>query len=203
MAVGIEAVDSIPLVHHGPHESSGQRYRVRSSAGAVTKPLERVKEEKPPPDAVPLKTRSRRRSRAGGQRAAKIPTHKRARSESVLQQIGARRYRTRCLPRYEVRARSGRGRTRLKGTIYADYAAQIQSNIERNWNTGSVDARIRTAPVVIADFDLMRDGKRRPISNFPNQRHLHPGRLRPARHPGFESVPSPPCGLPLVDSRLG
>src|ERR1022692_474517 len=57
MAVGIETADSIPLIHHGQTNPLTKDTQAEVSQQPVTKPQERVKEEKPPPDAVPLKTR--------------------------------------------------------------------------------------------------------------------------------------------------
>jgi TonB family protein len=44
------------------------------------------------------------------------------------------------------------------GTRFAGYSQQIQQLIAQKWRTNDVDARIQSAPEVIATFDLMRDG---------------------------------------------
>jgi protein TonB len=49
-----------------------------------------------------------------------------------------------------------------KGTPLGDrfgwYAALLQQRIAQNWRTQDVDARIRTAPPVIVNFTILRDG---------------------------------------------
>src|ERR1019366_10770078 len=55
--------------------------------------------------------------------------------------------------------RIGTGGATTLGTRFAGYAQQIQELVAQKWHTGDVDARVQTAPVVIAAFDLMRDGR--------------------------------------------
>jgi len=55
--------------------------------------------------------------------------------------------------------RIGTGANTTLGTRFAGYAQQIQQLVAQKWHTGDVDARVQTAPVVIASFDLMRDGR--------------------------------------------
>ncbi len=50
------------------------------------------------------------------------------------------------------------------GTRFAAYASQVQSIVAQNWHTTDVDAKYQTAPVVIATFDLMRDGSIRNLA---------------------------------------
>ena len=55
--------------------------------------------------------------------------------------------------------RIGTGANTTLGTRFAGYAQQIQQLVAQKWHTSDVDARVQTAPIVIASFDLMRDGR--------------------------------------------
>jgi TonB family protein len=158
MAVGIETVDSIPLIHHGATNPLTNDTDSEVPQEPVTKPQERVKAEKPPPDAVPLKTRKSKKIPApeASERQKYRPI-----SELEPNQLMSKSAPQISSPMFTAIPGSGQigaGKNSLRGTIFADYGDRIQRIIEQNWNTGSVDARVRTAPVVTADFDLMRDG---------------------------------------------
>ena len=55
-AIGVEAVNTIPLVHHGAPNPVANDTESEIPQTPVKAP-DRVKEEKPPPDAIPLKMR--------------------------------------------------------------------------------------------------------------------------------------------------
>jgi TonB family protein len=158
MVVGVETVDSIPLIHHGATNPLTNDTQSEVPQQPVTKPEERVKEEKPPPDAVPLKTRKSKKPPA-----PEASERQKFRPISELQpnQLLSKSAPQVSSPMFTAIPGSGQigaGKNTLLGTIYPEYAAQIQEIIRRNWHTGGVDAQLRTAPVVTADFDLMRDG---------------------------------------------
>ncbi|HLY18727.1 MAG TPA: TonB family protein [Bryobacteraceae bacterium] len=44
------------------------------------------------------------------------------------------------------------------GNRFGNYVAILEQKIARSWNTSDVDPRIRSAPLVVVTFDLMRDG---------------------------------------------
>ena len=150
-SVAIEAVNSIPLPHQGPQNplASDTESQVPQ---APAKPVERVKEEKPPPDAIALKSRTARRLR---------PRWPARRTNSVRSRNSIR---IRCTakpapavsnPAFSAK-RGGQCRPRRqhhpRDSLPA-YAAQIQQLVASHWHTGGVDASIRTAPTVIATFD--------------------------------------------------
>jgi TonB family protein len=54
--------------------------------------------------------------------------------------------------------RIGTGANTTLGNRFAGYAQQIQQLVAQKWRTTDVDARLQTAPVVVATFELMRDG---------------------------------------------
>ena len=87
--MGIEAVNTIPLPHHGPENplASDTDSEVPQ---APAKPVERVKEEKPPPDAVPIKSKTPKKTPAEvASEKNKLPASSRTGSVSGVQQIGA------------------------------------------------------------------------------------------------------------------
>jgi TonB family protein len=52
----------------------------------------------------------------------------------------------------------GLGRGSPLGDRFGAYAALLQQLIAQKWNTQEVDGRIRTAPPVVVDFTITRDG---------------------------------------------
>ena len=55
--------------------------------------------------------------------------------------------------------RIGTGANTTLGTRFGAYAQQVQQLVAQKWRTSDVDASVRTAPTVIATFDLMHDGR--------------------------------------------
>lgn len=158
-AVGIQAVKSIPLPHSGPenpvaHDSASQ---------APPKPAneEKVKKERnPPKDAVALK------SRTAKQRRAKVETQPQPRHFKSFDELDPNKIKVQQAPAvssplYSDIAGAGRigaGLDTALGTRFGAYAQQIRELVARKWHPGDVDATIRSAPQVIATFELMRDG---------------------------------------------
>jgi len=161
-AVGVEAVKSIPIPHQGqpnPLANDTQSQVPQTPA----KPVERKKEEAPPPDAIPLRDRNAKK------KPAKLASERqRFRNYDELQQ---NQLTTPAAPQvsnpiYSAQPGSGRigtGMNTTLGSRCGAYAEQIKQLVAQRWNTGGVDARLTTAPVVIATFDLNRDGS---ISNL-------------------------------------
>src|SRR5580698_10436847 len=140
MAVGIATVDSIPLVHHGATNPLTNDTESEVPQAPVTKPQERVKAEKPPPDAIPLKTRQSKKIPApeASERQKYRPIN-----ELQPNQILSKSAPQVSSPMFTAIPGSGQigaVKSSLKGTIFSGYGDQIQRIIERNWNTGSVDA---------------------------------------------------------------
>jgi TonB family protein len=154
-AIGIEAVKSIPLLHSGP-----QNPVANDSESQVlqqpAKPVEREKEEKVSPNAVPLKMKKRLPSYVASERQRYRPF-----KEIDRNQVFAKQAPQVSNPLFSAMPGSGRigtGANTTLGTRFAGYAQQIQQLVAQKWHTGDVDAHVQTAPVVIASFDLMRDG---------------------------------------------
>jgi TonB family protein len=160
-AVGVEAVDKIPLAHQGPQNPVANDSQSQIPQTPVTKPVERSKVEPPDPDAVPLKNKR-----------AKLKPSEVAATRQVFRnydKLMDNQLTTKMAPQvsstmFSPTPGSGRIGTGLNTTLgnrFPAYAAQIQSLVAQHWRTGDVDANIKNGPVVIATFDLMRDGSTR------------------------------------------
>jgi len=155
-SIGIQAVESIPLQHAGmanpvANDSESQVPQ------EITKPVVRAKKEVVSKDAIPLKSREKKRV------ADVASEHQRFRpfKEIDQNQVFAKQAPQVSNPMFSAKPGSGRigtGANSPLGTRFAGYAQQIQEMISQKWRTGDVDPSLQTAPTVIATFDLMRDG---------------------------------------------
>ncbi len=160
-SVAIETVNAIPLPHHGPQNplASDTDSEVPQ---APAKPIERVKEEKPPPDAVALKTKTAKKT------PAEVASEKN--KFRPFKSIDPYQVYSKSAPAVSNPAFSAAGSGRVSpganstiGNRCPAYAAQIQQLVAAHWNTSNVDASVRTAPTVIATFDLTHDGTARNV----------------------------------------
>lgn len=155
-AIGIEAVKSIPLLH------SGQQNPVANDTESQvlqqpSKPVEREKEEKVSPNAVALKMKKRLPAYVASE-------HQKFRPFKQIDenQVFAKQAPQVSNPLFSAMPGSGRigtGANTTLGNHFPGYAQQIQQLVAQKWHTSDVDARVQTAPIVIASFDLMRDGR--------------------------------------------
>ncbi|HTS77279.1 MAG TPA: TonB family protein [Bryobacteraceae bacterium] len=171
-AVGVQAVKSIPIPHQGPANPVANDTQSQVPQ-TPAKPVERKQAETPPPDAIKLKERESKK------KPAKRPSEQqrfRPYSELAKNQLTTPAAPQVSNPMYSAQAGSGRigtGASTTLGSRCGAYAKQIQELVAQHWNTGDVDARYSTAPVVIATFDLMRNGSIRNLkllqtSNIPS-----------------------------------
>jgi periplasmic protein TonB len=194
-AIGIEAVESIPLQHRGmPNPLANDTKSEVPQQPA--KPIERQKEEKPPPDAIALKSRKAKKPLA---QVASERQRFRPFKEIEQNQVFSPQAPSVSNPIYSAMPGSGRigtGANTTLGTRFAGYAQQIQQLVAQKWRTADVDASLQTAPLVIADFDLMRDGTIRNLKilqrsgisalDFSVQRAILEASPFPPIPPGFE-----------------
>jgi len=160
-AVGIEAVSSIPLIHHGAPNPVANDTESQVPQTPVVKPKERVKEEPPPPDAIPLKMRKSKQKPV-----AETSSRQRFRP---LNELLPNQLTTATAPQVSNQAfsapsgagRIGAGPHTTLGDQFAGYADQIRQIVASKWRTSDVNAQ--SAPTVIATFDLMRDGSVRNV----------------------------------------
>jgi len=156
-AVPIEAVNTIPIPHHGqqnPLANDSQSEVPQTPA----KPVEREKEQKPPPDAIPLKTKMPKEKEA---KVASQPQVFRPFNELEKNQLTSKSAPQISNPLYQTQQGAGINAPGVKTTLGARcsaYAAQIQQIVALHWHTNDIDARLQTAPPVIATYELMHDG---------------------------------------------
>lgn len=169
--VGIEAVKSIPIPHEGQQNPLANDSK--STVPQTPQKQERAKVEKPPPDAIALKMKQEKKKPAETASKKQIfrpydQLEKNQLTTSQAPQVSN--------PLYSSQTGSGRigpGANTTLGSRFGAYAAQIQQLVAQNWRTGDVDPNIRNGPIVIATFDLMRDGSVRNLrilqgSGFPS-----------------------------------
>jgi TonB family protein len=194
-AIGIEAVNSIPLQHRGmPNPLANDTKSEIPEQPA--KPIERQKEEKPPPDAIALKSRKAKKPPA---QVASERQRFRPFKELEQNQLTVKESPAVASPMFSAIPGAGRvgiGANTTLGTRFAGYAQQIQQLVAQKWRTSDIDPRVQTAPVVIVMFDLLRDGSVRnlrilqrsgiPALDFSAQRAILEASPFPPIPPGFE-----------------
>src|SRR5579863_5853482 len=125
MAVGIETANSIPLVHHGAKNPLTNDTESEVPQQPVTKPLDRVKEEKPPADAIPLKTRKLKKPDAPEpSERQKFRPYKELEPNQLLSKSAPQI----SDPMFTAMPGSGNigaGKNSLQGTIYSGYGDQV------------------------------------------------------------------------------
>jgi len=161
-SVAIEAVNSIPLPHANGPQNPLASDTDSEVPQAPVKPAERIKEEKPPPDAVALKSRTAKKTTAD---IASDKNKFRPFKDIDPYQVYSKSAPAVSNPIFSATGAGhvGMGPHTTLGDKFAGYAAQIQQLIASHWNTSNVDASVRTAPTVIVTFDLMRDGSVRNV----------------------------------------
>jgi TonB family protein len=154
-AIGIQAVSSIPLIHHGNPNPVANDTESEIPQTPVKAP-DRAKAEKPPPDAVPLKMRKTKKKTA---EVASARQRFRPLDELLPNQVTstlAPQVSNEAFSAVPGAGRLGTGPNTTLGNRFAGYADQIRQIVASKWRAG--DVREQTAPIVIATFDLMRDG---------------------------------------------
>ena len=154
-AIGIEVASSIPLPHRGmpnpvanPSESEVPQTPLKEK--------DRVKQEKAPKDAIALKSKQKKKP----EQVASAKQRFRPFEELEQNQLTQREAPAVSNPIFAAKQGSGQigtGENTTLGTRFAGYAQQIQQLVSQKWRTTDVDARITTAPTVIATFDLLRN----------------------------------------------
>jgi TonB family protein len=194
-AIGIEAVNSIPLPHRGMPNPLANDTKAEIPQ-TPAKPIERQKEEKPPPDAIALKSRKAKKPPA---QVASERQRFRPFKELEQNQLTVKESPAVASPMFSAIPGAGRvgiGANTTLGTRFAGYAQQIQQLVAQKWRTSDIDPRVQTAPVVIVMFDLLRDGSVRnlrilqrsgiPALDFSAQRAILEASPFPPIPPGFE-----------------
>lgn len=158
-AVGISVTKSIPLPHTGPvnpvaHDSQSQVPQEPAKQ-------EKAKKEPPPPkNAVELKSRTAKQLRAKVQPQPQ-PHHFKSFDELDPNKIKSQQAPAVSSPLFSEMAGAGRvgtGANTTLGSRFGAYSELIQERVTQHWRTGDVDASIRTAPQVVVNFEIQRNG---------------------------------------------
>jgi TonB family protein len=157
-AVGIEAVSAIPLVHHG--ETNPVANDSPSEVQQEPAKQERIKREPVSKDAIPIKTKLAKQAPKETARS----TYK-SFDEIDPNKVYSKQPQAVSTPMYQAAGAGqiGVGLNTTLGTRFGEYAARIRQLVAEKWSTGDVDATLKTAPTVIATFELMRDGSVRNV----------------------------------------
>ena len=148
----------IPIQHHGAHNpvANDSQSEVPQTPA---KQVDRVKQEKPKPDAVAIKTREPKKKLAP---IASEHQMYRNYKELTDNQATAKQAPQVSNPMFQAQQGSGNvgvGTHTTLGTRFGvAYGSQVQQIVASNWHTSDVDAKYQNAPVVIATFDISRDG---------------------------------------------
>jgi TonB family protein len=160
-AIGIEAVKSLPLPHRGMPNPVANDTDSEVPQTPV-KEKEQVKKQRDDPNAIKLKDRTKKKE------ADRTAAKQKFRPFDQLDsnQLTSKQAPQVSNPLFQQMAGAGRigtGANTPLGNRFPAYAQQIQQLISQKWRTGDIDASIRTAPMVIATFDLTRTGEARNI----------------------------------------
>jgi len=160
-AIGVEVTSSIALPHRGMPNPVANQSDTEVPQTPV-KEQDRVKQEKAPKDAVALKSKTKKKP----EQVASAKQRFRPFDELDKNQLTQREAHAVSNPMLQAKQGSGQigaGENNTLGTRFAAYSQQIQQLVAQKWRTGDVDARITTAPTVIATFDLLRNGSVRNV----------------------------------------
>ncbi|HLW75857.1 MAG TPA: TonB family protein [Bryobacteraceae bacterium] len=156
-SVAVTPVNSIPIPHHGepnplanPSESAVPQTPVKAP--------DRVKAETPSPKAIPIKTKKAKQKEAPVASARQIFRPYKELTQNQLTSKAAPQIASPMFTSLPGAGNISTGAHTTLGSRFAGYGAQIEQIVAQHWRTNDVDARYQTAPVVIATFDLMRDG---------------------------------------------
>lgn len=161
-SVGVEPVDKIPLPHSGPANPVAHNTESETPQAPPEK-IDKQRTEVIPPDAVKLNLHEEKKKKTVKEESVKrhLPSFEKLEANQMTsrtpQQVSS--------PLFSQLPGSGRvgaGANTTLGTRFGGYAHQIQDMIARNWRTD--DVIVQTGPVVIATFDLMKDGSIRNLA---------------------------------------
>jgi protein TonB len=158
-AVGISVTKAIPLPHTGPENPVA--HDTESQVPQEPAKQERVKKEPPPPkNAVELKSKTAK-VRAKVETRPQPQHHFKSFDELDPSKIKSPQAPAVSNPLFSETPGSGHigtGANTSLGSRFGAYSALIQQRITEHWRTGDVDASIRTAPQVVVNFEIRRDG---------------------------------------------
>jgi TonB family protein len=156
-SVAVNVVPRIPLPgRSGPiNPVASDTESVVPTPPAKAKP--RPKVEAPEPNAIAIKSRNAEKKAS---RAASAPNKFREQQQDLPNQVYSSAGQAVVSPMYGMTGGGGVGiGTRSPfGTQFGWYVNLLRDQVARNWRTGELDPRLRTAPPVVVTFTIRRDG---------------------------------------------
>jgi periplasmic protein TonB len=157
-SVAVTAVPSIPLPNRGAVPNPVANDTESQVPQAPSKVKAQPKVKAPDPDAIPIKSRH---ARERAPREAAAAPNKYADQQPVrpgqLYSTGGAAANS---PLYNQPGAGGVGfgNNSPFGTQFGAYANMLRQKIASNWHTTDVNPRLQTAPVVVVQFTIRRDG---------------------------------------------
>jgi len=156
-AVGIEAVNSIPLPRtHG--EENPVANDTKSEVQQEPAKQERVKQEPVPTGSIPTKSKAKPKKTA---EVASVPSKYRPFDEIDPNRVHSTQAPALSNPMYNLpgAGQIGIGENTTLGSGFGAYGAQLRQLVAQSWHPAdAIPANVRSAPRVTATFELNRDG---------------------------------------------
>ncbi len=189
-AISVNVVNTVPL----PAVSGRVNPVANDTESRVPAPPPSAKERRrarePEPDAIPLKGKDVRRP---SPQAASASNNKwRAQQQDRPNQLYSATGQALVSPLIGQQGSGGVGigNGTPFGNRFGNYALILKQTVARHWSTTDVDARIRTAPPVIVNFTIMRNGQVRGVR--VTQRSGNPFLDASCERAIYDSSPFPP-----------
>jgi protein TonB len=168
-SVAVNVVPRIPLPgRSGPlNPVANDTESVVPTPPPKAKPQRKV--EAPEPNAIAIKSRNAERKPS---RAASAPNKFREQQQDLPNQVYSESGQAVVSPMYGMTGGGGVGigNNSPFGAQFGWYVNLLRDQVARNWRTGDLDPRLRTAPQVWVDFTIRRDGSVAPGSVKITQR---------------------------------
>lgn len=199
-SVAVNVVARIPL----PERSGATNPVANDTESAVPtpppQPKAKTKAAEPDLDAIPIKSRNATKKAAV---AASAPNKFRAQQRDLPNQVYSSAGQSLVSPSIGLTGGGGVGigTNSPFGTQFGYYADLLRNRVAQNWRTGDLDPRIRSAPEVIIEFTLQRDGSVMPGSVKIAERSGIMALDYSAQRAILDSSPFPPLPQGFTKSR--
>jgi len=161
-SVTVNVVNTIPLPTRGGmlNPLANDTQSVVPEPKPKAKPAQRAKE--PEPEAIPIKSRSAPKRASQAASVNKF----RAQQEDRPNQLYSSAGQAMVSPMYGQTGGGGIGigNNSPFGQEFGWYVNLLRDQVARNWKTADVDPRLQTAPPVVVEFTIRRDGSLAPGS---------------------------------------
>ncbi len=155
-AVGVEAVNKIPLA------SQGRRNPVANDTASEVpapppKPVEKAQEPEPRDERETFSIKSRLHPKPPKPQTVQKKFTEEVKPNQLTSAEGQRMSSMLFSPAPGAGG-VGVGPATSLGTRFGEYEARMRQIIASKWQTGDLDRNLKTAPVVIVTFEILRDG---------------------------------------------